>query len=250
MNQPWFRFFPNDWLSGVAGLSAAERGVYVTLLALMYDASGPIFRDDGRLARRCGLPKAGFKRALDSLIADGKVSNDCGFLFNERAKNELTERENRKLTASKGAASLHKKNKQKQSYFSGDAASEQAPSSATRARVSHSHISSSNEEDKARKTRRPPSDDEIEVLSILTECVSDQTAADIVKHRTKLKSALTPGSARGLVKLWKKHGDCEAAASAQMANGWKGFNPDWMTEWVWRYCNGYLWGWEWKTERR
>ena len=71
---PWFRFFPSDWLSGVSGLSAAERGVYVTLLAIMYDHGGPVVRDDSRLSRQCGLPKTGFIRALDGLIAIGKIT--------------------------------------------------------------------------------------------------------------------------------------------------------------------------------
>jgi uncharacterized protein YdaU (DUF1376 family) len=100
---PWFKFYPSDWISGVSGLSAAERGVYVTLLASIYDAGGPIRRDDARLARVCGLPKFGFTRALAALTALGKVVECDGMLFNERAKRQLTEREFRSLSASKGA---------------------------------------------------------------------------------------------------------------------------------------------------
>ena len=81
MGDPWFKFFPSDWLSGVSGLSAGERGVYVTLLAMMYDHGGPIKRDDGRLSRQCGLPKVGFSRALEALIALGKITESDGTLF-------------------------------------------------------------------------------------------------------------------------------------------------------------------------
>ena len=49
--QPWFKFYTSEWISGVGTLSAAERGVYVTLLAMMYDKEAPIDRDDTRLAR-------------------------------------------------------------------------------------------------------------------------------------------------------------------------------------------------------
>jgi hypothetical protein len=88
--------------------------------------------------------------------------------------------------------------------------------------------SSLRSEDRPKKSKSSNASDEAEVFGILSECVSEQTARDVIKHRKKLKSELTPGAARGLVKEWRKHGSCEAAASAQMANGWKGFNAEWM----------------------
>ncbi len=47
-------FYPSDWLAGTRGLSDAETGVYITLIARMYEMAGPIERDDNRLARLCG----------------------------------------------------------------------------------------------------------------------------------------------------------------------------------------------------
>jgi len=102
MKAPWFPFFTADWIVGVTSLSAAERGVYVSLLALMYDRNGPLVRDDGRLSRQCGLPKAGFVRALDGLIATGKILFEEGCLFNLRARAELAERNERKSQAQNG----------------------------------------------------------------------------------------------------------------------------------------------------
>lgn len=135
MSDPWFRFFPSDWISGVSGLSAAERGVYVTLLAIIYDRGGPVERDDARLARQCGLPKAGFARALHALIETGKITEDDGCIFNNRAKNELTERENRKLTASEAAKSRWVKTKENQQSENETALREQCEPNATRARI-------------------------------------------------------------------------------------------------------------------
>jgi uncharacterized protein YdaU (DUF1376 family) len=100
---PWFRFFPSDWLGGTSGLSAAEKGVYVTLIAAIYDCGGPIKRDDARLARQCGLPKAGFSRALSALIECGKIEFDGQWLCNSRAKSELSEREIKIASAREGA---------------------------------------------------------------------------------------------------------------------------------------------------
>ncbi|MDR3449542.1 MAG: hypothetical protein P4M15_07335 [Alphaproteobacteria bacterium] len=67
-----------------------------------------------------------------------------------------------------------------------------------------------------------------EILEILGECLEQQTAADLVAHRKAKKSALTPGSARALVKSFVAFGNPEAAAQAMLAQGWTGFKPEWM----------------------
>lgn len=93
--QPFIKFYPSDFLAGTSGLSPAERGVYITLLCLIYEHDGPIQRDDARLARRCGSPKAAFVRTLDGLIAEGKITQDEDVLSNRRAEKALMDRTNR-----------------------------------------------------------------------------------------------------------------------------------------------------------
>ncbi len=85
----WIRFFPGDWLSGTSGLTAAERGVYITILALIYDNGGAIIRDDARLARKCGAAIPTLRRILDDLIADEKIEEVDGRLSNRRASREI-----------------------------------------------------------------------------------------------------------------------------------------------------------------
>lgn len=83
-------FYPSDWLAGTRGLSAEETGVYITLLARIYEMAGPIERDDARLARLCGCKtKARFVRTLEYLIQEGKLIEVEGGLFNERAQKEI-----------------------------------------------------------------------------------------------------------------------------------------------------------------
>lgn len=130
---PWIKFFPSDFLSGVAGLSAAERGVYITLLASMYDHAGPIKRDDGRLARLCGLPTPGFTRAIECLIDACKLVQTNGWIFNERVKNQLHERENRKLMASDNSKSRWVKPEQIQLPHDATASQNGCETHATRA---------------------------------------------------------------------------------------------------------------------
>jgi uncharacterized protein YdaU (DUF1376 family) len=92
---PFIKFYPSDFLAGTSGLSPAERGVYITLLCLIYENDGPIPRDDGRLSRRCGSPKAAFVRVLDGLMAEGKIVEVDGMLTNRRAQKSLIDRANR-----------------------------------------------------------------------------------------------------------------------------------------------------------
>lgn len=87
---PWVRFFPSDWLTGTRGLSAAETGVYITLIMMMYDHGGPLAADDPtRLARLCGTGTTRFNAALTLLIKQGKIVRTAdGELFNDRVRAE------------------------------------------------------------------------------------------------------------------------------------------------------------------
>ncbi|HKL70863.1 YdaU family protein [Salibaculum sp.] len=100
---PFIKFYPSDFLGGVGGLSPAERGTYITLLCLIYEAGQPIPRDDARLSRRCGAPKAAFRRMLEALLDQGKITETDGMLSNRRAEKALMDRTNRTQNATHAA---------------------------------------------------------------------------------------------------------------------------------------------------
>ena len=96
---PWVRFFPSDWLAGTRGLSAIESGVYITLVALMYERGGPLTENRGRLARVCGTSNKRFEMALSALIGHGKIiETDLG-LWNDRVEKESELRSEKTKTA-------------------------------------------------------------------------------------------------------------------------------------------------------
>lgn len=70
---PWIRFFPSDWLAGTRGMTAAETGIYITLIAMMYERGEPIPNDTRRLARLCGTTTASFTKALDRFITEQRI---------------------------------------------------------------------------------------------------------------------------------------------------------------------------------
>jgi hypothetical protein len=62
-------------------MTAAETGIYITLIALMYERREPLPSDTERLARMCGASKREFSAALKALIDDGKITIVDGALW-------------------------------------------------------------------------------------------------------------------------------------------------------------------------
>jgi uncharacterized protein YdaU (DUF1376 family) len=87
----WMKFHVEDWLHGTAGLTLPQRGLYITICALIWEAEGPIPDDMARLARRAGGAKAGqCRQIVDILIEEGKIYRDQdGNLCNGRVLDEL-----------------------------------------------------------------------------------------------------------------------------------------------------------------
>lgn len=141
MSDPWFKFYPSDWLSGTRGLTPAETGVYITLIAMMYENDGSLKRDDSRLSRRCGCTKASFTKILANLIDDRKFYVVDGSLSNERVNNELSCRveksQKRSDAANKKWASHKGKSEQNQSENNASASKKTCKSDAN----TRSHIS-------------------------------------------------------------------------------------------------------------
>ena len=85
-------FYPSDWLAGTRGMSAEETGVYITLIARMYEMAGPIEHDDDRLTLLCGCKsKAAFKKCLSHLMKEGKITVVDGELYNDKVQKIIKE---------------------------------------------------------------------------------------------------------------------------------------------------------------
>lgn len=85
----WVRFYASDWLAGTRGLTAAETGVYITLIAMMYERGVPLSFSDTQLARLCGTPPARFSDALETLIGRGHIVRRDAGLWNDRVEIEI-----------------------------------------------------------------------------------------------------------------------------------------------------------------
>lgn len=110
--QPYVRFFVSDWLGGTRGLKANEIGIYITLLALMYDRESPLPEDPRRLARQCGCTPKTFSQALEVLIEEGKIDRLKDGLWNKRVEKEFDWRAKKSEDASEAAKSRWEKTNQ------------------------------------------------------------------------------------------------------------------------------------------
>lgn len=118
---PWIRFFPSDWLAGTRGMTATETGVYITLIAMMYERGEPIQRDHARLARLCGTTPASMKDTLTVLIDEGKLVVRDGGLWNDRVEVETKIRSEKITQAGKSAKTRWEKGKKNQCENDADA---------------------------------------------------------------------------------------------------------------------------------
>ncbi|MCZ2204015.1 DUF1376 domain-containing protein [Bartonella sp. A05] len=86
---PWIRFFPSKWLLATNGMTGTQKGVYFTLVCLMYENGKPIENDSEILARICGYSLKTFKNTIEFLIRKKKILLSENFLWNEKVSEEI-----------------------------------------------------------------------------------------------------------------------------------------------------------------
>lgn len=62
----------------------------------------------------------------------------------------------------------------------------------------------------------------------LATVLDKQRVKAVIDHRRKMRKPLTPYAAKMLARRFDAYGNAAEAADAMIANGWQGFEPDWM----------------------
>jgi hypothetical protein len=83
--KPWYKRYPADFIAGTAMMTAEEKGVYSTIIDMLFDRGGPVPDAPADLARICGCatPKR-FVLIRDRLVALGKLTVASGHITNAR----------------------------------------------------------------------------------------------------------------------------------------------------------------------
>ena len=85
----WYKRFPGDALTGMADLDPYERGVYGTILDILYDKGGCYAHDPARMAKRCGATTRKYNIVEKKLVDEGKLIILDGYIFNKRVLSQL-----------------------------------------------------------------------------------------------------------------------------------------------------------------
>lgn len=212
---PFFQFYPSDWLAGTRGLTSAETGVYITLIAMMYEAEGPIKNDAKRLSRLCGSTPSAFKKAVDGLVSTGKIVSDERGFFNRRVEIEIEKRSEKRAAASASAKQRWVKTEGKQCPSDADAYNSQCERNA-------------NQNPDTRDKEEPNGSKKVEGFAELSVVLDEAHALSVIQHRRKIRKPLTARAAQLLAGKFSKTRDPNASADAMVSNGWQGFEPEWM----------------------
>jgi len=113
-HSPFIPFYTSDFLGGTGGMTAATKGVYITLLCLMYEAEKPLAQSWDILARRCGCTLPAFKNAVQSLVDDNKASVSSEGIWSQTCDKHIAQRRERSGSAKAAAKTRWEKDKQKQ----------------------------------------------------------------------------------------------------------------------------------------
>lgn len=135
MSAAWIKFYPSDWLSGTRGLNAAETGVYITLIAMMYEREGPVPNEPKRLARQIGMTAGAFEKVIEELLGQGKILLTEEGFWKDRVAKEIKNREEKSESAKTSAQTRWQKSKKKQTQFDANASETQCEVDATRYQI-------------------------------------------------------------------------------------------------------------------
>lgn len=164
MTEAWAKFYPSDWLAGTRELSLEESGLYITLIAMMYERGGPVDLPVDRLARLCGTRPSTLKKILAGLIDAGKLVETEHGLSNARAEKEIKNREFKSASARRSVSKRWEKDEEKQpsadtnvseTYYETDTTRNQIPETRKNNKNNTSELDLGGE----RKPPTPPPDD-------------------------------------------------------------------------------------------
>lgn len=204
MSRYWMPMYWADFKSDTEHLGALETGAYLMLIG-HYWTTGGLPDDDRKLARIARMtPDEWFdcKHTIYEFFQPGWK--------HKRIDAELAK--NSELSDRRSAAA--NKRWQCKSNASADA-SAYANDMRSQSQSQLDTIVSNN-------TRDPSP------LEVLSECLTEQTAKDVIEHRKKLRKPMTARAARELAKSFISYGNAEVAAAAMIERGWTGFKPEWM----------------------
>jgi uncharacterized protein YdaU (DUF1376 family) len=89
MTLPWYRRFPDRFITGTIHLSLEEKGAYSLLLDMMYARGGPVPDEPRHIAGVLNCSVRKWNSIRQRLIDIGKIATAEGYLMNMKAEEEI-----------------------------------------------------------------------------------------------------------------------------------------------------------------
>ena len=102
-------FYAKEWLLDTQILTLEERGVFIQVVAAIYDRQKPIPHNEKWLSNLCGCSVRKVRSILGSLVEQDFIQIVDGFIHQKRAEKELEKARKRSENASKNARKLNEK---------------------------------------------------------------------------------------------------------------------------------------------
>lgn len=215
---PYVHLYTSDFLAGMQGLTASERGVFFTVVCMIYEREAPIDMPEGRLARVCGCTTKSLRAALDTLLGEGKLVEKDGGLWNMRAGLELRKRSEIRSSAKASAEARWLKTKQKQGKTDATALNPQCETDAN-------HIPDTIYQRDTNVSLTPLPPKGADIRAILCEVLSESVADDFIDHRKAKRAKLTARAAKMIADDLRLHPSPDDVVKLSIKNGWTGVFP-------------------------
>lgn len=206
--RPYMQLYIADYLGDTQHLTIEQSGCYLHLLMAMWRAGGYLPNDATKLARVVRLTVRKWKKLATDVMPlftiEGDRITQKRLLFERKKVTEFSAKQRDNVSR------RYLKNK------------DEAPTKAlpngyqkpTRARVP---FPLPNKEEE----KHTP-------LAVLATVLDEERAKAVIEHRKKRRAPLTAHAAKLLAGKFAKCPNANDAADAMIANGWQGFEPQWL----------------------
>lgn len=225
----WYPHYVRDFRAKTSHLSLAEKGAYRALMDEYWERQGPLPNDDELLRRIIGATPKEFRKIRGNVLPYFEVLGDT--LVHKRIEEEISRAKTNMDSKSLRLAEARKKRWPK-AGAENDQTTEQITDLKSEQITSLPSPSPIPKNQEPRKNIRAPSaqkSDAEKIDEALKSALGPETAKAVIEHRRKLRKPLTVRAAELLAsKFLAAPCGPETAANAMIANGWQGFEPEWL----------------------
>jgi uncharacterized protein YdaU (DUF1376 family) len=109
---PWFKFFPRDWLDGTRELTLEQRGAYIDAIAMQMVRGGPLPDDYTWLSHQMHISVRKARSIVEELVVAMKLRKVADGFTNDRCSEELAARERQRKANTETAIERERKRRE------------------------------------------------------------------------------------------------------------------------------------------